>query len=106
MEDDYFVNQFGFDLSEIEEYVYAASENALLAENIIIIKVKDAADTVRVKAKLDEYVSEQITVLNSYLPDQGKVAEASVVDVRGDVVYLLMSSKVDELNEIMTEALR
>ncbi len=106
MDDDYFINQFGFELSKFDEYIFAVSDNALLAEGIVIIKVKDEADIESVKAKLNEYVTEEITVLNDYLPEQGKIAEKSVVDSNGRFAYMIMSSKVSEVKDIVTDALK
>ncbi len=101
MNDDYFSNQFGFDLSTFEEYLYLKSEDVMLAENIIIIKVKDGTDTAAVKTKLDKFVTEQTSIFASYAPAQSKIVEGSIVAVKGNLVYLLMSSKAAELKTVI-----
>ena len=101
MNDDYFSNQFGFDLTEFEDYIFLKSEDIMLAENIIIIKVKDGTDTASVKTILDTFVAEQKSIFASYAPEQSKVIESSVTAVNGNLVYLLMSEKVSELKSVM-----
>ena len=103
MDDDFFVNTFGFELGNFEEYVFAKGEDVLLAENIIIIKVKDGQDVNAIKTKLEKFVTEQTAVFSSYVPEQSKVAEKSVVAVKGNYVYMLMSSKVAELKKIAAD---
>ena len=73
----------------------------MLAENIIIIKVKDGTDTAAVKTKLDKFVTEQTSIFASYAPAQSKIVEGSIVAVKGNLVYLLMSSKAAELKTVI-----
>ena len=103
MDDDYFVMQFGFNPADFEEYVYAQGEDSLLAESIVLIKVKNGVNAGAVREKLEKYVSEQTTMFNSYIPEQGKVAGESVIVAKGSYVCMLMSSKVSELKKIVTE---
>ena len=99
-------NEFGFTGETVEEFVYAKGEDVLLAETIILIKLKDGADTGKVKTKLETYAKEQTEIFNGYVPEQGKVAEKTVVAVKGNVVYLLMSSKVTDLKKVAEEEIK
>ena len=103
MDGDYFVMQFGFNLEDFDQYIYSQGEDILLAETVILIKAKNGSDMNKIKQKLENFVSDQTTVFNSYIPEQGKVAEKSVVEVKGNYAYLLMSSKVSELKKIAQE---
>ena len=92
-------------LPDKEHYRFLKTIEAdvLLAENIILIKVKDGQDVNAVKTKLEKFVTEQTAVFSSYVPEQSKIAEKSVVAVKGNYVYLIMSSKVSELKKIATD---
>ncbi|MBP5184927.1 MAG: DUF4358 domain-containing protein [Lachnospiraceae bacterium] len=103
MDDSIIIRDFGFDLDTFEEYLYMKAEDVLFAENIMLIKVKDAKDVDAVKEKLEKFVKEQATLLNGYMPDQGKIAEKGIVVAKGRYVYLLMSSEVNALKKIAAE---
>lgn len=103
LSDEDLLNTFGFETENFEEFVYVICENILLAENIVLVKVKDGVDPETVKKTLSEYVSDQTMMLESYVPEQAVVAKKSVVGVKGDFVYMIMSSKVTELEKIVNE---
>ena len=103
LSDEDLLNTFGFETAGFDEYVYAICENILLAENIVLIKVKDETAAEKVKQKLSEYVNDQTMMLESYVPEQAVIAKKSVVGVKGNFVYMIMSSKVSELEKIVND---
>lgn len=103
LSDEDLLNTFGFETAGFDEYVYAICENILLAENIVLIKVKDEVVAEKVKQKLSEYVNDQTMMLESYVPEQAVIAKKSVVGVKGNFVYMIMSSKVSELEKIVND---
>ena len=68
-----------------------------------MVKVKDEAAAEKVKQKLSEYVNDQTMMLESYVPEQAVIAKKSVVGVKGNFVYMIMSSKVSELEKIVND---
>lgn len=106
MDDEYLEMQFGFNSADFEEYVYVQGEDTLLAETILLIKVKDAKNVASVKEMLENYVFDQTTLLKSYVPEQGKIAEKSVVVANGKYVYMLMSSQVAALKKIAADMIK
>lgn len=107
MDDEYLEMQFGFNAADFDEYVYAQGEDTLLAETILLIKVKDPKSVNAVKETLENFVSDQTTLLKSYVPEQGKIAEKSVIVLNGNCyVCMLMSSQVAALKKIATEMIK
>ena len=106
MDAEYTENQFGFNMDDFEEFVFAKSEDLLLAEFILIFKVKDEKNADAVKTKLDKFLSEQTTVFASYVPEQEAVLKKAVVEKRGNIVFLLSSEKVSELKKIADEYIK
>ena len=104
--DEDLLNTFGFEAGSFEEYVYAQCEDALLAETVVLVKVKDGTGTEAVKQKLDGYVNDQTLMFESYIPEQAVIAKKSVVDVKGSFVYMIMSSKVSELEKIVNDMVK
>ncbi|MGN0507217.1 MAG: DUF4358 domain-containing protein [Lachnospiraceae bacterium] len=106
LEDDYITNYYGADLSTFDEYVFAAAEDALLAENIILVKMKDGESNEAVVKLLNNIIKQKKTELESYLPEQYKIVEKSEVVTNGDYVVLIISSKKAELLEQLPDALK
>ena len=103
--DEDLLNTFGFEAGDFEDYVYAVCEDGLLAETVVLIRVKDGTDTAPIKEKLEKYVEEQTMNYDAYLPEQAKVARQSVVAAKDGNVYLIMSSQVKELKRIAKDML-
>lgn len=99
------LNTFGFEASVYDEYVYAVCEDALLAETVLLLKVREGTDIDAVKETLNRYIEDQTMMFNSYVPDQGKVAGDAVVVGKGNVICLLMSSQVKDLKKIAADML-
>jgi len=106
MEDDYIINYYGVDLSSFEEYVFATAENALLAENIILVKMKEGQSNESIVKLLENIIQQKKNELESYLPEQFKIVEKSSVEIRDNYVILLISSKKSELEAQLPEALK
>lgn len=106
MDEEYIVNYYGMDLSAFEEYVFAAAEDALLAENIILVKLKDGQSSETVVTTLEKIIKQKKSELENYLPDQFKIVEKSEVVTKGNYVILIISSKKSELEAQLPEALQ
>ena len=79
MDEEYITNYFGIDLTVFDEYVFAAAEDALLAENIILVKVKEGQSKEPVVEILEKIIKQKKAELESYLPEQFKIVEKSSV---------------------------
>ena len=86
--------------------MFAAAEDALLAENIILVKMKDGESNEAVVKLLNNIIKQKKTELESYLPEQYKIVEKSEVITNGDYVVLIISSKKAELLEQLPDALK
>ena len=106
MDEDYITNYYGIDLTAFDEYVFAAAEDVLLAENIILVKVKDGQSTEPVVSILEKIIKQKKAELESYLPEQFKIVEKSSVVTKGNYVILIISSKKGELEAQLPEALK
>ncbi len=106
LEDDYITNYYGVDLATFDEYVFMTAENALLAETIIMVKMKDGESSESIVKLLENIIQQKKTELENYLPEQFKIVEKSEVTTNGNYVILIISSKKAELEEQLPEALR
>ncbi|MBQ8634393.1 MAG: DUF4358 domain-containing protein [Lachnospiraceae bacterium] len=106
MDEEYITNYFGIDLTAFDEYVFAAAEDALLAENIILVKVKEGQSNEPVVEILEKIIKQKKAELESYLPEQFKIVEKSSVVTKGNYVILIISSKKSELEAQLPDALK
>lgn len=106
MDEEYITNYFGIDLTVFDEYVFAAAEDALLAENIILVKVKEGQSKEPVVEILEKIIKQKKAELESYLPEQFKIVEKSSVVTKDNYVILIISSKKSELEAQLPEALK
>lgn len=106
LEDDYITNYYGLELSTFEEYVFAVAEDALLAENIILIKMKDGESNEAVANLLENIVEQKKSEFESYLPEQFKIVEKSEVVINENYIVLIISSQKDMLEEQLPTALK
>ena len=103
---DYIFNYYGIDVSAFEEYVFAAAEDALLAENIIMMKLPEGQSSESTVASLEKIIKQKKAELESYLPEQFKIVEKSEVVAKDNYVILIISSKKAELEAQLPEALK
>ncbi len=106
MEDDYIINYYGVDISTLEEYIFVNAEDALLAETIIMVKVKEGGSTEAVTKLMENLVRDKKAQMQDYLPEQFKIVEKSEIVTKGNYAYLIMSSKQTELSKIAAEEIR
>ena len=106
MDEEYITNYYGIDLNAFDEYVFVAAEDALLAENIILVKVKDGQSKESIVNILEKIIKQKKAELESYLPEQFKIVEKSSVVTKGNYVILIISSKKGELEAQLPEALK
>lgn len=106
MDAEYTENQFGFNLDDFEEYVFAKSEDILLAEYVIIFKAKEEKNAENVKDKLEKFLAEQTNLFASYVPEQKAILENGFVEKKGCYVYLVSSEKVNEVKKILNDSIR
>ena len=60
MTDSFISNYYGIDPDKLEEYVFSMSEDATSAETIIIMKVRNEADTEEISAALETVRDEDV----------------------------------------------
>ena len=95
MTDSFISNYYGIDPDKLEEYVFSMSEDATSAETIIIMKVRNEADTEEISAALETVRDEKSGEMKDYLPAQFEIVDKSSVKTEGSYVYLVISERAD-----------
>ncbi len=105
LDDDYITNFYGVELSTLEEYVFATAEDALHADTVILVKMKEDESTEDLVTLMNNLVKDKKAQMQDYLPDQYKIVEKAVVKTEGSYAYLIISSEVDALAKIAANAI-
>lgn len=101
MTDSFISNYYGIDPDKLEEYVFSMSEDATSAETIIIMKVRNEADTEEISAALETVRDEKSGEMKDYLPAQFEIVDKSSVKTEGSYVYLVISEQADAIEKII-----
>lgn len=106
LNDNYIANYYGIDLSLLEDYLFASAEDVIFADTIVMMKVKEESSAQTMKEVLDTMIAQKKLELENYLPEQFQIVEKSKVVVSGTYVYLVISEKAEEIENVMTQYLK
>lgn len=101
MQDNFIKNYYNIDPAMLEEYVFSMSEEAVSAETVVIMKLKDKADAETVSGALQLVIEEKSGEMENYLPEQYEIVKKSAVKTNGSYVYLVISEQADAIEQII-----
>lgn len=106
MNDNYISNYYGIDVADLQDYVFAQSDDPKSAETIIVFKCQDSEKRKNYKESIENAVAQKYDELSNYdLPDEAKLVKASKVNTKGDVVYLVISENAKDMNKIIKDSI-
>lgn len=106
MNDSYISNYYGIDVSELEEYVFAQSEDPKSAETIIMFKCEDKDKRKTYVESVNNALDQKYEELSNYdLPDEAKLVKAAKVKTKGNFVYVIVSDNASDMNKIIKDSI-
>lgn len=106
MKDNYIMNYYGIDVSNLQQYVFAQSEDPKSAETIIVFKCEDKTKRAEYKADVENALNQKYEELSNYnLPDEAKLVKEAEVNSKGDIVYLVISDNAKDMNKIIKDSI-
>lgn len=106
MNDNYISNYYGIDVSDLQEYVFAQSEDPKSAETIIIFKCQDKEKRSAYIKAVENSLELKYDELSNYdLPEEAKLVKGSKIKTSGDLVYLVISNNSDDMNKIIKDSI-
>ncbi len=103
LDDTYISNYYGINTSDLQGYVFAQSDDPNSAETVIMFKCGDETKREEYVAAVENAVKQKITELTNYnQPEQAKLARDSEIKEVGPLVYVVISSNADEINEAIS----
>lgn len=106
MNDNYISNYYGIDVADLQEYVFAQSDDPKSAETIIIFKCQDTEKRKLYVEAVENALNQKYDELTNYdLPDEAKLVKQSKIKKSDDLVYLVISDKSKEMNKIIKDSI-
>ena len=98
---------YGIDASKVADYAWYVSENpSLNADEIAVFKLADASYANELKGICEARIARQLSVAETYSPDEaGKLQNASVT-VAGSFVYYCVGSASDAMTNAIAELVK
>ena len=100
-DDEYIVNYYGIDPENLDGYVFATADSAILADAVIILKAKEEGSVEKLSEALRNIKEWKEAEMDNYAPDAYKVAKASSVRTEGKYVWLVMSEQSGKIEDII-----
>ncbi|KAJ51073.1 hypothetical protein BD780_000193 [Clostridium tetanomorphum] len=91
---------------EVEEFVLYAPASNIKANEIVLIKVKDANKVNEIKEKVSKRVENQSTSFKDYLPNEYALIEKHVLKVNGNYILLAISKDTEKIEKIFDESFK
>ena len=105
-DDDFLSNYYGIDTAVLESYVFASADDAALADSVVILKVKEGEDVSVLSDALSMVRDQKAAEMQNYIPAQYEIVAKSEVQVRGNVVYLVISGDAEKIEGIIEDQLK
>ena len=99
-------NLYGINPSDMKQYVMKISVEGTLADEVILIEVKDSAKVKEIEGKLQTRLDNKAEEALGYSPEQYAIIMKCHVDTRGNYVSMIVSPESPKLIEIYEENFR
>lgn len=90
--------------SLITDFISYHTVSYMEVDEITIIKQEDRGKRENIQKKLEEYIEKKITTFEGYGPTQVELLKESIIEIKGDYVYLIVSSKAQEINQYIEQS--
>lgn len=91
---------------EIDSFILYTAPSNLKAEELAVIKVKDAKDIDNVKSKISKRVDKQTTSFKDYLPDEYYLIQKNIVKVNGNYICFIISKDAEKISSAFDESFK
>ena len=105
-DDDFIFNYYGIDPASLESYVFTMADSPVLADSVVILKAKNAADTGALAELLQVVKEGKEAEMDNYAPEAYDVAHAAEVRIEGNYIFLVMSPDAAAIENIILDCIR
>lgn len=91
-------------LDDVDQLNYIIAGDGITADEVLIVKVKDGADTSDIKSKIEKSRENKKEIFKSYSPEEMPKIESSVLEVKGNYVFYAITSDNAKAKKIFNDA--
>ena len=95
-DDDYIMNYYGIDTSKLEDYTFASCTDPTRTDSVILMKLKDEADTDEIKDSLNLLLEQMGAEMENYNPAANELVKKASVRVNGNMIVLVICEDIDK----------
>jgi len=96
-------NLYGINPSDMKQYVMKISVEGTLADEVILIEVKDSSKAQEIEQKLQTRLDNKAEEAMGYSPEQYDIIMKCHVDTKGNYISMIVSPEAPKLIEIYEE---
>lgn len=97
---------YGINKDEVEEFVLLTAPSNIKADELLIIKVKDANSINGIKEKISSRIEKQSSSFKDYLPDEYYIIQKNIVKTKDNYVIFAVSKNVDKIASTFEESFK
>ncbi|SFL94806.1 Lysophospholipase L1 [Salibacterium qingdaonense] len=98
-------NLYDIRAEEVESFILNLASTNVQADEVAVIKAKDAENVADMKEKIANRVQDKAKSFQDYLPAEYALIENYVLKTKGNFVFLAISEEVDQIERAFDEAL-
>lgn len=90
--------EFGIDFSQVDSYVYYASDAIMTVDELMIIKLKENVKAEDITEKIEKRIKEKQVLFEGYAPEQSALLKSYVLTYsKGFIFYAVSEDATDAL---------
>ena len=97
---------FGIDFSQIDSFVYYASESIMTVDELMIIKLNEGVNADSITETIEKRVKEKQVLFDGYAPEQSALLKNYVIDFDSGVIFYAVGQSATEAYQAFRSAVR
>lgn len=97
---------YPIEAEKVEDFVLYTSSSNIRADELVIIKVKDANEVDGMLASIQKRIEAQTAKFQDYLPEEYYLIEKHVLKTKGRLILFVVSDGADRIEEAFDKALK
>ena len=94
--EEHIMNYYGIDTSKLDDYTFASCTDPTRTDSVILMKLKDEADTEEIKDSLNLLLEQMGAEMENYNPAANELVKKASVRVNGNMIVLIICEDIDK----------
>ena len=95
----------GINVNDYKDVVYYGHDTIMECETLLIICLSDGSQADGIIEKIEKQRSELMNLFQSYAPDQHELLSDSILDIKGNYVFYIVSENSEEIAQLLVDCI-